>query len=175
MNFPNLCGSIEPSEITSRIACDIVYAALKDMGELNQRFTNWSIKVKRITNPVENQSCEEEKLQNNEILCIGFDGRKDKTLILNENNNGVREIKEEHYVLVTYPEKKYLDHVSPQSGKSVDVAKEILEVVHENLSHESLLAIVADGTPVNTGIHGGIIRLMEIDLKRQFVCIIWQK
>ena len=40
MNFPNICGSIEPSEITSRVACDIVYAALKDMGELNQRSAN---------------------------------------------------------------------------------------------------------------------------------------
>ena len=40
MKFPYLCGAIECSKISSRVACQIVNAVLKDMGELNQRSAN---------------------------------------------------------------------------------------------------------------------------------------
>ena len=60
---------------------------------------------------------------------------KEKSLQTAAGNNKafeklIREIKEDRYFFVTYPEKKYFDHVSPQLEKSVDVTKEILEVVH---------------------------------------------
>ena len=81
MNYPNLCGAIERSEITSRVACDIVNAAIKDMGELNQRTAIDRSKLNGQRILWKTKVIEEEKLQNNEILCICFDEWKDKTLI----------------------------------------------------------------------------------------------
>ena len=78
MNYPNLCGSIEPSEITWRVACDIVYAALKDMGELNQRSAIDQSKLNEQRILWKTKVVEGEKLQINEIW-ICFDERKDKT------------------------------------------------------------------------------------------------
>ena len=123
MNFPYLCGAIERSKI--------VNAVLKYMGELNQRSAIDQSKLNGQRILWKTKVIEEEKLQNNETLSICFDERKDKTLILNEKKQRNSRNYKKHYVLVTYPEKKYFDHVSPQSGKSVDVAKEILEVAHE--------------------------------------------
>src|SRR6201990_2551956 len=82
------------------------------------------------------------------MVCIGFDGKIDETLV---DTGGVRrKVREEHYVLVSFPDACYIDHVSPNSGRST----------------ETLRAVICDGTPVNTGNKNGIITLLELHLKR---------
>ena len=81
MNYPNLYRAIKRSKISSRVAYQIVKTDLKDMGELNQRSAIDQLKLNGQGILWKTKVIEEEKRQNNEILCIVFVGRKDKTLI----------------------------------------------------------------------------------------------
>ena len=40
-------------------------------------------------------------------------------------------MKEEHYVIVSFPENKYVDHVVPKNNQVTDVANEIMSVLKE--------------------------------------------
>ena len=59
-----------------------------------------------------------------------------------------------------------LDHVAPETGKACNIAKEILSVLSETDSVDSLAAIVCDGCATNTGKHSGVIRRLELSLDR---------
>ena len=56
------------------------------------------------------------------------------------------------------PSSKYIDHVSPISGKTRDVVTEIQAIVSETESNETLVGIGCDGCVTNTGKYSGIIR-----------------
>ena len=63
-----------------------------------------------------------------------FDSRKDKTLIQVTELDGKRHqrtIWEEHISIVSEPESKYFDHVTPGSGKAKDIASEILSLLNK--------------------------------------------
>ena len=50
------------------------------------------------------------------LICIGFDGRIDDTKVV-ETNNVRRTRKQDHYVVISFSDDQYIDHVSPQSAK----------------------------------------------------------
>ena len=72
--------------------------------------------------------------------------------------------KETHDTIIAEPGNRYIDHVSPQTGKAADKAKEILNLIKEN--NASVVVIGSDGTSVNTGCHGGVNRLIELGLNK---------
>ena len=47
-----------------------------------------------------------------------------------------QKIKEEHYVLVSFPSRSYVEHVVPASGKSQDISREILSVLISSRSED---------------------------------------
>lgn len=99
-------------------------------------------------------------------LCCGealfFDGKIDKTLTF--RNNKTVMVKEDHIVLVREPDSEYIGHITPETGSAADTMQAILNFFNSDLS--TLLAVGSDGTNVNTGIHGGILRLLELEIKR---------
>ena len=72
--------------------------------------------------------------------------------------------KETHETIIADPGHRYLDHVSPQTGRAADKAKEILDLIKE--TNADIVVIGSDGTPVNTGCNGGVIRLIELGLNK---------
>lgn len=100
------------------------------------------------------------------IRVIGFDGKIDKTL-----SDG-RMQAEEHYVVLSFPGTNYVDHVSPQSGSANHVAAELITVCNDTGSVTSLEGVICDGAVVNTGKHNGIIRKLELELRRPLQWII---
>ena len=77
----------------------------------------------------------------------------------------------EHYTVLREPGGQYLTHVTPTSGKGVDIAEEVVTVVRENGGVCRVLG--CDGTSVNTGIHTGALREIQLSLgceAHQFVC-----
>lgn len=84
-----------------------------------------------------------------ELICIGFDGKQDLTFA--EMSGVRRSIKEEHYVIVSFPNNNYIDHVVPETGKAADIANKILSVIANTNSASTLQAVVCDGTVNNTG------------------------
>ena len=95
-----------------------------------------------------------------EIKCLGFDGRKDTTKVINEVSIGVgpiQELKErfdveveEHIVVFQEPESLYLYHITPNSGRADDISNEPISLIQERNSVTSLITLCCDGAPVNT-------------------------
>ena len=92
-------------------------------------------------------------------MCSGFDRKQDMALVEETNCRG--SMKEEHYVIVSFPDNKYVDHVVPESSRATNVANEIMSVLKETESTDTLQAIVRDGTNNNTGKSNDIIRKLE--------------
>ena len=110
---------------------------------------------------------------NKELCCIGFDGKQDITLV--ESFGCRRCKKEEHYSIVSYPGNIYIDHVVLESSKAADITKELMSVIIETNSVESIQGVVCDGTNNNTGKSNGIIRKLEENLGRPLqwlVCLL---
>ena len=79
----------------------------------------------------------------------------------------------EHYTILREPGGKYLTHVTPASSRGADIASEIVSVVRENGGKCTVLG--CDGTSVNTGIHTGALRKIQLELgceAHQFVCLL---
>ena len=71
-----------------------------------------------------------------ELICIGFDGKTDLTFV--EKSDIHRSIKEVHYVIVSFTNNNYINHVMPETGKAADVANEILSLIANTNSASTL-------------------------------------
>jgi len=94
-----------------------------------------------------------------------FDGRKDKTMrnTIKGGRNHPVTIVEEHVVLVREHSSQYLGQISQVNGKSISLTSSITAFLDQNMiSIEKLVAVGCDGTNVNTGCDGGVIRLLEV-------------
>lgn len=105
-----------------------------------------------------------EKQNIRQIPALYFDGRKDKTLIINKKAGKSYKaiIVEEHISLIKEPGSIYLGHITPTAGTAKFIEREIYNfLLTENVFLDQLVAIGCDGTNVNVGKFGGIIRLIE--------------
>ena len=93
---------------------------------------------------------------NTNLECIKFDGKISKTLI---SPNVFK--KQDNITIISEPGGKYLDHISPENGTAPAIVKDLVPVIKATNSEKSMKAIGADGTAVNTGHLGGVIKLLE--------------
>ena len=118
-------------------------------------------------------------LQNNDhtqalesMRGLYFDSRKDKTLLgVIEEDCSIhqRSSREEHISIVSKPVSQYFDHVTPSSGKAKDMAAKLWCSINKILVNPNqIVAIGCDSTAANTGINGGVVRLLEKKLENQF-------
>lgn len=105
-------------------------------------------------------------------ICISFDGRKDKTLIMEDGRRKV--VIEEHISLLKEPGSQYIGHIGVKFGDAKTIAHKLFAYfVAKSIDLACIVAIGCDGTAVNTGAKAGIIRLLEGKLHRPlqwFVC-----
>jgi hypothetical protein len=110
------------------------------------------------------------------ITAIYFDGRKDKTLSKVMRDKWLSDVTiEEHYVLLVEPSGEYLTHVTPTSGKSIDISSSIISVISDQGATDTFCATGCDSTNVNTGSKAGVIRQIELSLGRPvnwFICML---
>ncbi|GBM01885.1 hypothetical protein AVEN_219003-1 [Araneus ventricosus] len=82
--------------------------------------------------------------------------------------------KEEHYTLVNEPNSVYIGHVTAATGGAKAIEAKLNFFASNNLQLNGLTVIGCDGTNVNTGHRGGIIRLIELasidHYSGEFVC-----
>lgn len=162
--YPELCKAVERSKVSNRDACLIANAVLKDMGLLTAENCIDAAKLRRQRKVWSQAEIQRHAEDTKHLVCIGFDGKQDTTLV--KESKVCRRVKEEHYVIVSYPNATYVDHVMPNTNRASDVAKEIISVITSTHSEDSLLALVCDGTVLNTGKHNGIIRQIEQSVRR---------
>jgi hypothetical protein len=163
--YPNLCEIMERSGLSNRDACNIINACLQDMGLNQSENLLEASKLRRQRTYWRKKEVSQHSQTLQRLLCIGFDGRRDETRVL-EGDKVTRTRKEDHYVVVAFPQQQYVDHVSPQSGTSSDISAELLSVIKHTQSTDSLWAVTCDSTNVNTGEHNGVIRRIELSLNR---------
>ena len=120
----------------------------------------------------------QEKEKPKSLEGIYFDGRKDSTIVQEkiESKYYRKKITEEHISLVVEPGSEYLGHTTPKSGKSSDVSESIVDhLVQNNLTYDETVALGCDGTAVNTGWKGGVLRNVELKANRPmhwFICLL---
>ena len=93
------------------------------------------------------------------VQVRGAKGRGSRRIV---ETTSVQKVQTEHFSCVSQPGGKYLTHVTPDSGTGNSIAKEVVAVVRER--DISLEVLGMDGTAVNTGVHNGVIRLVEQEL-----------
>ena len=101
-------------------------------------------------------------------MCICTDGKRDKHTKV--NNNIVRtqtEVTEEH-IVYTDP-KNYITHSVIEEGKGdgCSLGKDLVDIVREFNSQDTLECIVCDGTAVMTGCYNGMVASAERELGRE--------
>ena len=166
VKYQNTFQNKEPSQImertgvSNRDACKIVNVCMKNMRFVSPTYLLDRAKVKRQRKHWREISAEEHAIALSGLSCLGFDGRIDitRSLLDKESYTKLEFIKEDHYVIVSYPGNVYMHHVAPQTGRLADITKELISIVREKNSDKTLTAIVYDGTKVNIGYKHGVIR-----------------
>ena len=105
-----------------------------------------------------------EKLKDENLECIFFDGRRDKTKMIVEDEDGdefARTQDEEHYT-ITDPY-NYLTHVTPDEGTGAKgTAEKIIEYLKEVEQIDNVKVVGGDSTSSNTGWKDGSIHHIEV-------------
>ena len=139
-------------------------AVLKDMKLLSAETAIDPAKLRRQRGHWRQKQVSKHAAEMQKLICIGFDGKKDLTFI--EKSGMRRGIKEEYYVIVSFPNNNYIDPVIPETGNVDDVANKILSIIANTNSASTLQAVVCDCTVTNTGKRNGVIRKLEKDVAR---------
>lgn len=113
------------------------------------------------------------------LECIGVDGKRNKKTLKSETKtvNGVKVKKqsvgtEEHIVYTNESIKgDYLTHSTPKDGTGKGLASDMLDVLAEVNSLETLKAVCCDGTATNTGWKDGMVPNLERELQRKLLLL----
>lgn len=178
--LPTLARECDRWGLSDRGAAAISTAVLQDMGIVTEHDASSVIDRSKLRR--ERQKFRKQLQVNQKpaivLQAIYFDGRKDKTR-KTITKNGVPHpiiVTEEHVVLVKEPDSEYLGHITPPTGTALDITNSIIEFLDSNnFTKEELLAVGCDGTNVNTGFEGGIIRKLEVHCNKPlhwFVCLL---
>ena len=137
----------------------IVTAALDDIEEENANAIDKN-KVAR-----EKQNSRKQYMDSNEnanVISLYFDGRKNRTLLMEESETKrIRRevIIEEHVTVLAEPESRYLGHFAPSSGTARNITNSLIEFCQEKLIDiNKIQSIECDGTNTNVGWKTGVIR-----------------
>lgn len=161
--------------ISDRAAAAIVSATLQDAGLItNEDLVNVvdRSKIRRARERERNLCSASSENIKDELFGLYFDGRKDKTLTMIDSRR--KTIVEEHISLVKEPGSVYIGHLAIQSGKAAIVSRNLKQYLDEkDICWEKLEVIGCDGTVINTGFKGGVIRCLELEIGKPlqwFIC-----
>lgn len=172
-DISGLAETLDRYSVSDRAGAAIASAVLQDYGIIGKDKTENIIDRHKIRRARERKR---QDLQTDAlpfaIKGLYFDGRKDRTLIMEENRRKM--IVEEHITMIEEPGSKYLGHFAPRSGSAESIVNKIWEFQEVfNVNLDSLEVIGCDGTNTNTGRKGGVIVLLELKIHKPlqwFIC-----
>lgn len=86
-----------------------------------------------------------------------------------------RVVTEEHITLLREPGSKYIGHITPDACDAKTIATNLHSYLQvKPLDIKQIVAVGCDGTAVNTGVRGGIIRILENKLERPLQWLVCQ-
>lgn len=167
-------------KIPHRTAAALASAVLEDHGIVNEADSHQIIdryKIARERKRCRLAQTRQQQMQQIDLTALYFDSRIDLTKNMTGNTVTIR--KEDHYSLVEQPGSFFLgffsiDDTNKSSNKKARiVADDIQKFIHErDVSTEGLTTIGCDGTVLNTGNRGGVIKYMEEYLGRPLQWVI---
>ena len=119
--FPELCKAIDRCKVSNRDACLIVNAALKNLNLLSDSAIIDPRKSCRQRVVWRKKEISEHQEITKRIPCLGFDGKIDNAFATSVGTQRTQKV--DHYVSISYPGDKYVDHVVPESHKAIDICK----------------------------------------------------
>ena len=155
-------------DVSDRAVAAIVTATLIDFGIITSEDKSAVVDRQRIRREKEkvrkevNQR-EESRINDDVIEGIYFDGKEIDTLVMKKDGDKHRQMKQkqEHIVVVSQPDGKFLTHVTPE-GKAADPTTDaLMEYADSNGLMKDVKVVGVDSTPVNTGWKGGILAKLE--------------
>ena len=180
-HYSKLASACDRTGVSDRAAAFIASSVLHDeagCSETNPSLVIDRSKVRRSRRRHRRllQESNAEAAVRSSITGLYFDGRKDQTLIQKKigNTSSKDTIQEEHISIIEEPGSKYSGHIAVKTGSAKTIATGLYDFLCEyNIDTEKLLAIGCDGTAVNTGSKGGVIRILELKLDKTlhwFIC-----
>ena len=177
VKLPTLASSCDRHGLSDRAAASITSAVLQNIGIIHEGDISQVIDRSKIRRERIKKRTILRVESSNLITGVYFDGCKDKTMVQVKEGDGKlhrKTLTEEHISIVSEPGSSYFGHVSPTGGSSKVVTDELMTYLHEkDVDLSKIQAMGCDGTAVNTGTKGGIVRLFELSLKRPvnwFIC-----
>ena len=88
---------------------------------------------------------------------IGFGGCKDATLTIKKLNHKYFKsiVLQDRYAVTGEPNNFYFNHLTPATGKGINIAHGLWQVIQGTTLESKLTLVKADGTNVNTGCNNG--------------------
>ncbi|KAK2578324.1 hypothetical protein KPH14_012625 [Odynerus spinipes] len=170
LSLPSVARVCDRYGLSSRSAAAVTSAVLQDVGIITSSDTSLVIDKNKIHRAL---SKSRNRLQQNDnmptIKSIYFDGRKDKTLVLEKiiDRFHRKEISEEHISILCEPGSVYLGHVTPTSSTGKGISDSLMNFIRINdWELQEIVCVGCDGTATNTGCKGGAIRYLEQQLGR---------
>lgn len=168
LSLTNTAKAADLTGTSSRTVAKIVNAVLEDVNIISKEDAAKVVDKNKIRREVSKNRCQLQvvnRSQNIPIKGLYFDGRKDKTICQDKNRRGVKV--EEHIALVEEPGGLYFGHVSLNQSRAKDIATSIMNYMNiHSIDLTKLTIIGCDGTNVNTGWKGGVIRIIEAQLNK---------
>lgn len=154
--------------VSDRAGAAIVSATLQNVGLISEDNLSNVVdrnKIRRARQKQRTDLTEAPLTFEGDNFGLYFDGRKDKTLTMEESRR--KTIVQEHISLLKEPGSEYMGHISLTSGKATIISQNIAEFLEtKNIDCDKLIVVGCDGTVVNTGSKGGVIRCLERKLRK---------
>ena len=183
LKLPKYASACCRHGISDVASAELANALLEDMGILTKDNPNLVIdksKIKRQKEIVGRKINEESVASRKDLEGLYFDGRDDKTTIMDTDEDGShrrRTIREEHVSMIQEPGSIFLTHVSTGRQKTALITFEVMYkyLIDNEIDLSKLRVIGSDGTNTNTGKNNGIIRRFEVKLNQPlqwFICLL---
>ncbi|CAG4974445.1 unnamed protein product [Parnassius apollo] len=175
--FPVVAMTLDRYGILDRACAAIVSATLQDIGLVTESDTSSFIdrsKIRRAHAQTRSSWAAVNVLDGDDsLVCISFDGRKDKTMLYEDNRR--KTVVEEHIILVKEPNSQYIGHITLATADALTISKKLYLYLALKCDLKRIIAIGCEGTAVDTDNNAGIICLLEKKFHRPLqwlVCLL---
>ena len=174
-NLRSLASAADRANVSDRAAAIIASSALKDYGVITDENKNETIDKNKVGRWRKKTRAETEEKGAVTSKIIYFDGKKSDTRkqVEKGSKKALVLMKEDHYVVLEEPGSKYIGHFAPEDSSAECISRSIVEFLAKRQSN--IIAVGCDGTPINTGRHGGVIAKLEQHFGRAlqwFICLL---
>ena len=180
MDITNTASATVRYRVSATAAAAISSSYLLDLikaGHLDESLKYLAVdkrKIQRATSNLISNSSEEAE-QENPVIGLFADGRKDQTLVIMKDDESAkfdkRVVQEEHITVTEEPKGIYITHFTPEEADKTakpayQQAKGLYEFLVDHRIDESLLLVGGDTTNSMTGAKGGLWAHLEEMLGR---------